>query len=125
MTLHRICIGLALLLGGCATAPSWRIVDADTLALGGLRYRLWGVDAPELATPEGKAARAAVLALADGRPIRCTPVPGARDRYGRIVARCTVGGVDLARWLVNHGHARPMCRYGGAEYGDCPINQRN
>lgn len=113
------CIMLATLVLATCTAAPWRVVDADTLAHGAQRYRLWGVDAPERGTPAGEAAKAAVAALAQGGAIRCTPVDGARDRWGRTVARCTVKGVDLARWLVDHGHARPMCRYGGAEYGPC------
>lgn len=108
-----------LMLAGCMTAAPWRIVDADTLARGPVRYRLWGVDAPELTTAEGRSAKAAVEAFAQGRAIFCVPVAGARDRYRRTVARCTIGTVDLGRWLVDHGHARPMCRYGGAEYGSC------
>lgn len=108
---------LILLLAGCASG--WRVVDADTLAHGPQRYRLYGVDAPELHTPAGDAAKVAVERLAAGHAIACVPVPHQRDRYGRTIARCTIAGDDLGRWLVTHGHARPLCRYGGAEYGPC------
>ncbi|WP_430649847.1 hypothetical protein [Bradyrhizobium ottawaense] len=33
--------------------------------------------------------------------MRCEPV--SRDVYGRTVASCSVGAVDLAEWLVRGG----------------------
>jgi endonuclease YncB( thermonuclease family) len=33
------------------------------------------------------------------------------DRYGRMVAICTAGGVDLGRWLVQRGHALAYRKY--------------
>ncbi|WP_338139847.1 MULTISPECIES: thermonuclease family protein [Bradyrhizobium] len=48
------------------------------------------------------------------RPVRCVPLDA--DRYGRTVAACSVGGVDLAQWLVSHGHAIDWPRYSKGKY---------
>jgi endonuclease YncB( thermonuclease family) len=102
-----------------------RVVDADTLDLGGARIRLWGVDAPEAAQTcdrDGElwrcgaaAARALGGFIAD-RPVDCERV-GRPDRNGRIVARCAVAGQDLGAWLVTEGWALDYARYSGGRYG--------
>ncbi len=40
------------------------------------------------------------------------------DQYGRTVATCSVGGIDLADWLVRNGYALDWPRYSGGKYGD-------
>ncbi|MDZ4136784.1 MAG: thermonuclease family protein, partial [Paracoccaceae bacterium] len=47
--------------------------------------------------------------LIGNRPVSCTPQD--RDRYGRIVATCTVLGRDLGRDMVRAGAARAYLRY--------------
>jgi len=45
-------------------------------------------------------------ALADKiacRPVTCEDL--GRDRYKRIIARCTVAGEDLEKWMVANGWA--------------------
>ncbi len=37
------------------------------------------------------------------RPVTCEDL--GRDRYKRIIARCTVAGKDLGEWLVANGWA--------------------
>lgn len=81
------------------------VTDGDTLRIGPVIVRIHGIDAPETGqtcrTTEGKhwncgaAAANRLAALADGRMISCEAL--ARDRYGRIVARCSAAGVDLGR----------------------------
>ncbi|MDE0029492.1 MAG: thermonuclease family protein [Deltaproteobacteria bacterium] len=87
-----------------------RVVDADTIDIDGIRYRLHGIDAPESyqtcrawgQTWEcGEAATQALLSHADN--ISCTGE--ASDRYGRVVGRCTARGVDVNAWLVREGWA--------------------
>jgi endonuclease YncB( thermonuclease family) len=96
--------------GDCAV----RVLDGDTMQIGEVRVRLWGIDAPELPSPSGRQARAAMRRLVDGRPVRCEPV--GRDRYGRTVARCFAGDVDLGAAMIRAGKARPYCRYSGDFY---------
>ena len=95
------------------------VIDGDTLEIHGERIRILDFDAPEsrqaCADQDGKAWRRgqqAALALADW--IGQHPVTGdttKRDRYKRWLARCSVGGEDLATWLAGRGWAVP--------YRDC------
>lgn len=95
-----------------------RVIDGDTLAMGERRIRLEGIDAPERSQfcerdgrpwPCGDAARTALVRRVEGRTVRCD-VRG-RDRYGRDLARCSVGGEDLGGWLVDQGLAQAYRRY--------------
>lgn len=88
------------------------VVDGDTLDIHGHRVRLHGVDAPESGQAcqrDGRSYRCgqqAALALADligRRTVRCEEKD--RDRYGRIVAVCAIGGENVNAWLVRQGHA--------------------
>lgn len=89
--------------------------DGDTLRIGGVKVRLFGIDAPELSQvcggwACGAAAAARLAALVGAGPATCTPRD--TDRYGRVVATCTVAGVDLGARLVAEGLARAYLRYG-------------
>jgi endonuclease YncB( thermonuclease family) len=60
----------------------------------------------------------AAFALADriGRQtIKCED--HGRDRYGRMIAICTVAGDDLSAWLVEEGWALAFRRYSAAYVG--------
>src|ERR671911_1365130 len=91
------------------------ITDGDTLKQGGVTYRLWGIDAPELAQtcpdgwPAGRLAATRLQALTAGRSIVCQEKD--RDRYGRIVAICRASGEDLGAILVREGFAWAFTRF--------------
>jgi endonuclease YncB( thermonuclease family) len=96
-----------------------RVIDGDSLRVGGTEIRLKGVDAPELhqtcfrsGRPYrcGEVAREALLRLVANRPVRCRIV--GRDRYRRSLAYCAVDGQDIGAWLVAEGLA---VGYGGYE----------
>ncbi len=79
------------------------VIDGDTIEVHGQRIRLHGIDAPEsrqLCRLDGKTwqcGKDAAIALAKKiarRPVICEELD--RDRYGRMVARCTVAGDELA-----------------------------
>lgn len=62
-----------------------RVADGDTFTVrGGTRVRLFGVDAPETNTEEGRGAQAYLRQLLDGRTVRLTTIN--IDRFDRHVA---------------------------------------
>ena len=81
------------------------VADGDTLRLGDERIRLIGLDAPELDQTCIDADGAAWPCGRELEPIGCASSstadavqlrrPKDRDRYGRYLGRCTVGGDDL------------------------------
>ncbi len=94
------------------------VIDGDTLEVHGQRIRLHGIDAPEsrqLCRLDGKpwqCGKDAANALADKiarRPVTCEDL--GRDRYKRIIARCTVADEDLEKWMVLQGWALAYRRY--------------
>ena len=79
-------------------------IDGDTFDAGGVRYRLNGIDTPELYEPLGPQARERLQQLLGMGPVTVYPV--ARDVYGRIIADVVVGGLNLAQVLRTEGYAK-------------------
>jgi endonuclease YncB( thermonuclease family) len=106
---------LALLAVLVRPASGQTVTDGDTLKQGGVTYRLWGIDAPELAQtcpdgwPAGRMASSRLQALTAGRSIVCQEKD--RDRYGRTVAVCRASGEDLGAIMVREGLAWAFVRY--------------
>ena len=48
------------------------------------------------------------------RPVSCIPM--SLDRYGRTLATCSVGGVDLGEWLVRNGLALDWPQYSKGKF---------
>lgn len=96
-------------------AAAQSITDGDTFRQSGVTYRIWGIDAPELAQtcpdgwPAGRFAATRLQALTVGRAITCQEKD--RDRYGRTVAICRVSGDDLGAILVREGMAWAFTRF--------------
>ncbi len=87
-----------------------RVIDADTVDIDGVRWRLHGIDAPE--SPQncrawgrtwdcGTAATEALMSRAAGMSCAGSET----DRYGRSIGVCSSGGEDLNAWLVANGWA--------------------
>jgi len=104
-----------LLLCPFGGAASQTAIDGDTIALLGVRYRLWGIDAAESKQrcsdgwPAGLEASAHLRSLMVGRSISCEPKT--KDRYGRTVAVCRADGQDLGAAMVRAGMAWAFTRY--------------
>jgi len=69
------------------------------------KFRLAGVDCPELYTDAGKEVRDAVRARMLNEIVVLTVTR--RDKYGRWLASVGIGDEDLATWLVATGRAEP------------------
>ncbi|WP_114969124.1 thermonuclease family protein [Rhodoferax ferrireducens] len=105
---------LVLLWGGSAQARSFQgvvthISDGDTLWVrpvsGGepRKVRFQGIDAPEICQDFGPQSRDALAA----RLLHQSVLVGtrARDSYGRVLGRVTLGGEDIGAWMVLKGYA--------------------
>jgi endonuclease YncB( thermonuclease family) len=100
-------------------AGQGRVSDGDSFRLDGIRIRLVGLDAPELAQQClaadgrqwncGEVARNRMAALLSSGVVRCQPEE--TDQYGRLLASCTIGGQDPAATMVAEGLAVSSGRY--------------
>jgi micrococcal nuclease len=93
-----------------------REVDGDTLEIGGIRGRLQGVAAPEVAhpgrpvpEPGGPEAAAFMTGLVEGRIVVCA-LTGERTR-GREVGVCRLKGQDVGAAVIAAGLARECRRF--------------
>ncbi len=101
-----------------------RVVDGDTvhvhLDLGinvaiDLTLRLYGINAPEMSTPEGVAAKAHLIELLQGgpgtttnfQPLTIRTVKDRREKYGRYLGTLirTADGLDVNQSMLSDGFA--------------------
>jgi micrococcal nuclease len=94
-----------------------RVVDGDTVHarvdLGcdvriDLTIRLYGINAPEMATPEGAVSRDWLSARLDevGGKVTLRTIKDKREKYGRYLGILIANGVDLNSAMVSAGLAR-------------------
>jgi endonuclease YncB( thermonuclease family) len=86
--------------------------DGDTIRIGENRLRLQGIDAPEMrqtCTRAGKpyscgeTARDVLIGMILRQQVQCRS--SGRDRYKRLLVRCTAGGRDINAAMVEQGWA--------------------
>ena len=117
------CLGQGAAVAGLAGPV--QVIDGDTFIVQGVRVRLHGIDAPETdqtcRTEQGTiwacgawVTQTVKKRYAGGRA-ECEPMD--IDRYGRTVARCWIGGQDVARQLVVEGMAFAYRKY-AMDYDD-------
>lgn len=127
------------LFAGCSAAQAAQTIsvhDGDTFTLNGQRWRLWGVDAPELdqvcsfagqLEHCGRSARDALEALVRRESVECTKVG---TSYDRAVGQCWAGdqNTDLSAAMVREGWALNWDRYShgayAAEEADARVHRR-
>ena len=106
--------------GQTVTGPA-EVVDGDTIRMTGTRIRLFGIDAPESnqtcnrvdGTWNCGAEATDVLNRMVGRQmVEC--VGRDTDDYDRLVATCSVNGLDVARAMVDAGMATALANYSDA-----------
>lgn len=114
LTLALMLIGSSLMAeGGPNLIGRASVIDGDTIEIHGSRIRLQSIDAPESGQlcrdrrgRTWRCGQAAAIALSDRigtRSVFCEA--SSYDKYGRVLARCSVSGQDLGEWMVQQGWA--------------------
>lgn len=103
-----------------------RIIDGDTVDIAGVRVRLEGIDAPEVgqtcqnARGEtwdcGNAATRMLVSLLSRANASCKAE--ALDAYGRVLAVCFAGGIDVNAEMVRLGYAWAFVKYSSRYVGE-------
>ncbi|MGQ0484565.1 MAG: thermonuclease family protein [Hyphomicrobiales bacterium] len=98
---------------------SYEAVDGDSLRRGDTEIRLYGIDSPEYRQicsdgngrdyACGKEAATALRALLRGQTVTCSSIE--TDRYGRAIASCKAGDLDLNGEMVRLGWAVAYTRH--------------
>jgi endonuclease YncB( thermonuclease family) len=106
--------GLRVLVGRTISGNITSIVDGDTVHVAlpngsTLTVRLDGIDTPERGEPFSAQATRATRVLLFTKTVELTGTDV--DRYGRLVARIRVEGVDVSEALVHQGLACHFTRY--------------
>jgi endonuclease YncB( thermonuclease family) len=122
LVIATLCVSSPLLADDLRGQAS--VIDGDSIEIHGTRIRLFGIDAPEsdqtCHDDDGKLYRCgqkAANALSEfigSRTVSCLPQD--LDQYGRTVAICFLGDVDIGDWLVRTGLALDYPRYSKAKY---------
>lgn len=107
-----------MLLCAPAFAGEPSVLDGDTIRIGATTYRLHGIDAPEKAQTClrdgvewlcGQESALYLRSLVQGQQVACEQRD--RDRYGRVVAVCRAGEIELNREMVRAGLAWAYRKY--------------
>jgi endonuclease YncB( thermonuclease family) len=95
-----------------------QIVDGDTIQVGNLKYRFFGIDAPEkkqICEKDNIKIQCGFIAknvlknkIGDKIP-EC--IVKDKDRYQRLVAECFIGKESLSRFMVREGYAVAYTQY--------------
>ena len=94
------------------------IVDGDTIKLGGIPVRLYGIDAPETRQTCqrggriyscGKEATKALVELIAGQIVQCEIV--GTDDYARALGICSVADTEINSTMVRNGWAFAFVKY--------------
>lgn len=105
--------GIARFLPEHTTQGGAQVIDGDSLTVDGEEIRLTGMDAPEARQTcldeqgrEWPCGRQATLTLRElTRKAQVVCKGGAHDKYGRLLARCSVGELSLNAEMVRLGFA--------------------
>jgi len=95
-----------------------QVIDGDTIHIGKLKYRFFGIDAPEIkqiCEKDNIKIKCGVIAknvlenkIGDKIP-EC--IVKDKDRYQRLVAECFVGKESLSKFMVKEGYAVAYTQY--------------
>lgn len=92
-----------------------KVIDADTVDMEvdlgfdvGIktRFRLYGINAPEMNTDAGKAAKARMMELVQpGMEFEINTIKDKKDKYGRYLVVIYCGETSVNEKLIKEGHA--------------------
>ena len=95
-----------------------QVIDGDTIHIGKLKYRFFGIDAPEtkqICEKDNIKIKCGVVAknvlknkIGDKIP-EC--IVKDKDRYQRLVAECFIGKESLSKFMVREGYAVAYTQY--------------
>ena len=107
-----------------------KVVDGDTIHIDNYKFRLEGIDAPEMRQQCkkesfkisffigftfykdyscGKVSKEKLITKIDTTEIKC--ISSSKDRYKRYIATCYKGKTNLNQWMVRNGYAIAYRRY--------------
>ena len=107
-----------------------KVVDGDTIHIDNYKFRLEGIDAPEMRQQCkkesfkisffigltfykdyscGRVSKEKLITKIDTTEIKC--ISSSKDRYKRYIATCYKGKTILNQWMVRNGYAIAYGRY--------------
>ena len=101
-----------------ASEKKIQVIDGDTIHIGKLKYRLFGIDAPEIkqiCEKDNTKIQCGVIAKSVLKNKIADKIPECivkdKDRYQRLVAECFIGKESLSRFMVREGYAVAYSQY--------------
>ena len=101
-----------------ASEKEIQVIDGDTIYVGKLKYRFFGIDAPEIkqiCEKDNTKIQCGVIAKSVLKNKIADKIPECivkdKDRYQRLVAECFIGKESLSRFMVREGYAVAYSQY--------------
>ena len=101
-----------------ASEKKIQVIDGDTIHIGKLKYRFFGIDAPEIkqiCEKDNTKIKCGVIAKSVLKNKIADKIPECivkdKDRYQRLVAECFIGKESLSRFMVREGYAVAYSQY--------------
>ena len=101
-----------------ASEKKIQVIDGDTIYIGKLKYRFFGIDAPEIkqiCEKDNTKIQCGVIAKSVLKNKIADKIPECivkyKDRYQRLVAECFIGKESLSRFMVREGYAVAYSQY--------------
>jgi endonuclease YncB( thermonuclease family) len=101
-----------------ASEKKIQVIDGDTIHIGKLKYRFFGIDAPEIkqiCEKDNTKIQCGVIAKSVLKNKIADKIPECivkdKDRYQRLVAECFIGKESLSRFMVREGYAVAYTQY--------------
>ena len=121
-----------------------KVVDGDTVHIDNYKFRLEGIDAPEMRQKCkkesfkisffigftfykdyscGRVSKEKLITKIDTTEIKC--ISSSKDRYKRYIATCYKGKTNLNQWMVRNGFAIAYRRYSKTYVSDEEFAKEN